>query len=841
MRWFSLARGNSDGTLAYCDAMQRLRYVLALSLAFGLALAPTAGARPLDKLGGQLRDLARGTQAPARPAGPSVGPLPAIVHDGRVLVDVYVKGVVRERAAALRRLGMRVDAVSTRAPQRIVEGWLAVSALREVASLESTRAVLPVYDGILNTGGTLSQGDAAHRGPQARALGPTGGGMPVGIISDSINKVGSGVAGSQSTGDLPATVQILNDSQASGTDEGRAMAEIVFDTAPGIPKILFSRGTGGAPVRVASIDGLVAAGAKIIADDVTYLSEPFFQDGIIAQAADRAKANGRAYLVSAGNRARESWEGTFTPLGSPALNDFNTGAGTDTRQTVATVPNSQQLAIFVQWDDPFGAATSDFALDFYNANTSAFLGSVDSNNVASGIPAETAVLTGGGGSTTFAMAIRRVSGTGTPRLKWIANGSFTGSLPAEFATGSQAIDPDASSARGTLAVAAVRHNDVGLNSVESFSSRGPFVTRYLDKNGVRLATPDVRPKPDIAGADGVATSVTGFTSFFGTSAAAPSAAGVAALVWSAKPSLTVDQLYAIMRDPRGTIDCTAAGQPDADCGWGFLLADGKVSMALDSSPPAVAAALSPGAPDGSNGWFHGTVGLSWNVSDPQSPVSTSGCAPQTVATDGIVASTCTATSAGGTTNQPVTIKRDTQPPSPPTFTGIKAGAKYTRRTIPPRSRIRCQATDATSGVTSCVVRGYSSAPGRHTLTAIATDESGLISNSRLTYTVKPDAARRLRISRGQTIGSVLSSGLRCSLIVARRRTSLNATLRVGTTVVGQLRTRKNRGKRILTVPLNGTGRALLSGRSSAKFKLTVSARSRTAAAVKLRARRTLSR
>jgi hypothetical protein len=140
-----------------------------------------------------------------------------------------------------------------------------------------------------------------------------------------------------------------------------------------------------------------------------------------------------------------------------------------------------------------------------------------------------------------------------------------------------------------------------------------------------------------------------------------------------------------------------------------------------------------------------------------------------------------------------------------------------------------------------VVRGYSSVPGRHRLTAIATDESGLISNSTLTYTVKPDAARRLRISRGQTIGSVLSSGLRCSLIVARRRTTLNATLRVGTTVVGSLKTRKNRGKRTLTIKLNGTGRALLSGKSSARFKLAVSARSRTAAPVKLRARRTLGR
>ncbi len=364
------------------------------------------------------------------------------------------------------------------------------------------------------------------------------------------------------------------------------MAEVLYDTAPGIPKILFSTGMGGAATRAAHIDALVAAGAKVIADDVVILSEPFFQDGVVAQAVDRAKANGTAYLVSAGNRARQSWEGVFTPGAVvTAENDFDPSAAEDRRQTIATVPNGQQLSIFVQWEDPVGALTNDFALDFYNANTSAFIGTINSS-VATGVPAEAATLNGGAGGTTFAMAIRRVSGTGTPHLKWIANGSFTGSLPAEYPGTSGAIDPDAASARGAITVAAVRHSDVGLNTPESFSSRGPTITRYFDQDGDRLATPDVRLKPDLAGADGVATS-SGFdkrrrpptsTPSSARAPRRPSAAGVAALVWSAKPSMSVDQLYAILKDPRGMIDCTsAAGQPDGDCGWGFLQADAKLT------------------------------------------------------------------------------------------------------------------------------------------------------------------------------------------------------------------------------------------------------------------------
>src|SRR3954452_22623576 len=137
------------------------------------------------------------------------------------------------------------------------------------------------------------------------------------------------------------------------------MAQIVYDEAPGIPKIVFATGGGGAVNRANNIDALVAAGSKVVADDGVYLSEPFFQDGVVAQAADRAKANGTGYFVSAGNRARQSWEGTFTPGSTPTLNDFDTAAGEDLQQTIATVPATQQLTIFVQWANAFGAVTDD--------------------------------------------------------------------------------------------------------------------------------------------------------------------------------------------------------------------------------------------------------------------------------------------------------------------------------------------------------------------------------------------------------------------------------------------------------------------------------------------------
>jgi len=69
--------------------------------------------------------------------------------------------------------------------------------------------------------------------PSIGLLGANGAGVLVGIISDSIDQAGTKIAGSQASGNLPANVRVLLD-QPGGDDEGRAMAEIVYDEAPGI-------------------------------------------------------------------------------------------------------------------------------------------------------------------------------------------------------------------------------------------------------------------------------------------------------------------------------------------------------------------------------------------------------------------------------------------------------------------------------------------------------------------------------------------------------------------------------------------------------------------------------
>lgn len=690
----------------------------------------------VDQLGSAiqpLRSTERGEVADARDAG-------LTIEGGSVLVDVYVKRYPGETAARLRDLGMEVAATGTE-PLSVVEGLLPLTSISEAAELAGTGAVLPVMGGGTDAGAVTSQGVAAHGLPAAiAAAGTSGAGVDVGVISDSIDQVGGGVNASQATGDLPPDprVVVLSDDTTSPDDEGRAMAEIVYDEAPGLNRILFSSGTAAGPVgKAVSIDALVAGGADVITDDIFYLSEPFFQDGIVSRAADRASAAGVPYFASAGNRARQSYEqGYRDSTITPGLHDFDPGAGNDTRSCFnANVPTSRFIQIALHWDEPLGSATTDLDIRITNP-AGATLGTAGlTDNIATGLPSEFATFVNAGAPVQPCVEISRFAGARAPFMKWIEQDDYAPGVP-QFGTQSDTINPDAASAGGALAVAAVAADDPGLNTPESFSSRGPK-TRLFDPAGNRLATPLVLRKPELAAADEVSTTVPGFTPFLGTSAASPSAAGIAAILRSANPNASVDEIYAQMTDPANAIECTASALvPDPDCGAGFILADRAVT-GLDRTPAAPVATLRPRTPNGKGGYYTSRVTVSW-IPDPESPTeASSGCETVTISTDGRRTLTCTATSGGGTGSGSVTVKRDTKKPSKPKFKGIRKGRAYSPGQLPSKGKVkRCRSKDRTSGIRSCKVRGFSTKPGKHVLQATATDRAGLRSNASLTYSVR---------------------------------------------------------------------------------------------------------
>lgn len=535
-------------------------------------------------------------------AGPVAGkPAQPVVPRGAapVLVHAYVSGAAQDAAESLRAAGMRVRAVTNLGPVPEVEGVIAPSDIPGALKIPGVRAIVPALGDDTDAGAVVSQGDVAHRGPQARVLGVNGSGVSVGIISDSIGRLSgaSTLATSKANGDLPANTQVLTEGPVGATDEGRAMAEVVYDEAPGISGIVFSSGSGCGAAKVAAINQLVAAGVKVIADDVACLEQPFFQEGAIAQAVNNAKAAGVAYFASAGDSARQSYEAAFASAGNtcPAsiytagetgpCHDFGGGV---VAHPVAVVPAGATLSVSLQWNESFAAAVSDIDLFLVNhAVGNALL--AFSAGVQNGTqpPREIATYKNNTAApVSVDMSIVRFAGTATPLMKTIVSGG------APVQDGFDTINPDAASALGSLAVAAVDFGQPGLNIAEPFSSRGPHTLRR-NGSGAPIA-PIVQAKPSLAGADGVSTDLPAgsLNPFAGTSAATAHAAGVAALVRSAAPALSVDQVYAIMTNPANAIPCLAGAD---DCGVGFVQADRAVREALPRADVSLAAAAAPAA------------------------------------------------------------------------------------------------------------------------------------------------------------------------------------------------------------------------------------------------------
>ena len=351
------------------------------------------------------------------------------------------------------------------------------------------------------------------------------------------------------------------------------MMQVVHDVAPGAT-LAFHTATVTEADFATGITALASAGAKIIADDVTYFDEPYFQDGLVAQAVDSAKAAGVAYFSAAGNSGANGYDNTHptfatasvTPANEMLMNFDATGATTTTlmKVTVPVLEPGQFIAVVLQWDQPYvtgtmpasAGATSQMDL-CVTADGAGLIGSPqnpnDPNNGATSNIGATQVCTGAnhagtdpyqilvigypasatGGATcapapngnftpttcsaqqTLSIQVGLAGGTTPGRIKLTIDDNGAGvTYPGPILAGGGTLQGHPGAA-GAMAVGAVwwdRTPACGTSPalLETFSAKGGDPILFDGPTGARLASPVTRQKPDIAGPDGGSNTFLGF-------------------------------------------------------------------------------------------------------------------------------------------------------------------------------------------------------------------------------------------------------------------------------------------------------------------------------------------
>src|SRR6476646_6598579 len=367
-------------------------------------------------------------------------------------------------------------------------------------------------------------------------------------------------------------------------DEGRGMLQIVHDMAPGA-ELAFNSAFNGELAFAEGIEDLAkpvsegGAGAEVVVDDVGYFEEPFFQDGPVAAAANQVTAEGAIYLSAAANDdlfdAEEneiaSWEapeyrdsGACPPevadlavLNGSHCMDFNPGAATDRTFGIKVEPE-EVLSVDLQWAEPWEGVQTDLDALLLNADGEVLTGSVEENVADTQQPVEIVQwLNESSKEQTVQLVINRFEGSADPRLKFIflQNGGGVSGIEYPKSGGGDVVGPSIyghAGAAGAIAVGAVPFDDSA--EPETYSSRGPVTHYYGPVEGTspapQLLSPEELSKPEVAATDcGARTffasepkSEPGVWRFCGTSAAAPHAAGVAALMLEDEPGASPEEV-----------------------------------------------------------------------------------------------------------------------------------------------------------------------------------------------------------------------------------------------------------------------------------------------------------
>jgi len=598
-----------------------------LALATGLAAlvvsllvsaAPTAGAKWQTRVSRELQNVysnatAAGTGAKP-PASTSLNQGSARFDaKGRVQVDVHLDCAVPAPTAQLVAAGLTIGSTVRVPPFCIVEGWVSPAAIPALASISGVTLIkVPAYAsrrhprpstgtstpattpgspspgaGRPQTGGASGPAIDGNGGTIMRAdqyISQTtvnGTGVTVGVMSDDATNM----AVIQARGELPSPIQDLTSATttiASPTDEGTMMLQEVHAVAPGATLMFCGSQTGVEYVNCVS--SLAAAGASILVDDIGIAIEDLMsaQNPVTTPVGNTLNQYpGVALFTITHNQNGTYWEGTYQPVSLASLGYSNETCAANGQvdayvesfggqyQQIVTAKAAGTYFTKLQWADPFTQNSSNF--DVYMADSS--------TGTVTCYPSAGQSMSQLFGNLSYSAGVTYYFVVATPDaslsgkfLKLLVDGD--GETTLSMSTTGSVISPQAF-APGVMSVGAVLGLDGIGNTIENYSGRGPI--------NLPLPTLTQLQAPSFVAPDAVYVDAAGTNfqsqlgsdgTFHGTSAAAPNAAGVAALLRSAFPSLTPSALTTAMQS--GAVQL-GSSVPDGTVGYGRIDALGALA------------------------------------------------------------------------------------------------------------------------------------------------------------------------------------------------------------------------------------------------------------------------
>jgi hypothetical protein len=532
---------------------------------------------------------------PGSRLGHRLGGGPRFDSQERVLIHIHLNGNQSLSAveAVLSAYGVTVLDHNATYRHGIIAAYAPLNKIPLLAKQAGIRALTMEHRPETRVGSVTSEGTVVLQTDKVNKLGFRGEGITIGALSDSFNTAQFNTASPPATtaaqdvktGDLPV-VDVLQDFGGPGqpgTDEGRAMLQVVYDCAPK-SSLAFATAVICEVGFANNIVNLrVQANCDVICDDVTYFDEPVFSDGLLAQAVNTVVQSttlpGKpvVYASSAGNDADNGYRSAYRPipdsvvrkqgygnlqlsqvptsLTSGGWHNWNPNGGFEPSTTVSvpTIPAEGTFAydIFMQWDDPFdenNGITDDYNFLVFDQDGNyhpELSGTSNAFAVQQPIQAIGNLIN----NTTYQIAIteskKEAGSPPSPATHQFAfyttldgAGNLTGPYFHYYPLDVPTIigHPAADSAIGVAAYVYdwtdTKHYQP---QIEDYTSPGPTVI-YFDENNNRLSSPITRLKPEVAAVDGVGTTFFGGPyetnqyAFFGTSCAAPHIAGVAALI-----------------------------------------------------------------------------------------------------------------------------------------------------------------------------------------------------------------------------------------------------------------------------------------------------------------------